>query len=173
MIYNLKDMALNNYVTWVYSTLLQRVQAAETDISINGGDISRIYDFVGYDGQLMYSLNLAPEQIPEGSDLNDYISAGAYYCTGTNIATTMTNVPTTLNFKLVVEFLTSAFIGQTVIARDGKRWYRTYTISAKTWSDWVCGTLHNISNITMDDNGQLVVTRADGIKATFAPNALI
>lgn len=173
MIFNLKDLDINNYVTWVYGTLLQRVQGAETDISINGGEIERLNGFVGYDGQMMYSLNLANEQIPEGANLNDYISMGTYYCSGTSIATTIENSPTTYNYKLIVEFITAAFIQQTVIDRAGRRWQRSYTISTDTWGDWVCGALENISRITVNNNGQLVVTRADGIVATFDPDSLM
>lgn len=173
MILNVKDIGMNNYITWIYSTLLKQLQGAETDIAINGGDISRLYDFVGYDGQLVHSLNLANEQIPEGADLNEYIMAGTYYCSGTSIATTIANSPTNLNYKLIVEFITSGFICQTVISRAGNVWYRTYTISNETWGEWVCGSLDNITKIAMNDNGELVVTRADGITATFAPTSLM
>lgn len=173
MIFNLKDLELNNYVSWVYSTLLKSIQGAETDISINGGDIARLYDFVGYDGQLMYSLNLANEQIPEGADLNEYIMAGTYYCSGTGVATTISNSPTNLNYKLIVEFITAGFIQQTVISRAGNVWHRTYTISNETWGAWTCGSLDNISKITMNNNGQLVVTRLDGVTATYNPDTLL
>lgn len=173
MIFNLKDMELNNYVSWVYSTLLKMIQGAETDISINGGDIARLYDYVGYDGQLVHSLNLANEQIPEGSDLNDYIMAGTYYCSGTGVATSIANSPTNLNYKLIVEFITSGFIHQTVISRAGNRWYRTYTISSETWGKWTGGSLDEITKITMNNNGQLVVTRLDGVTATFNPDTLL
>lgn len=173
MILNIKDLSMNNYVTWVYSTLLQRLQAAETDISANGGDITRIYGHVGYDGQLAYGLDLASVQIPENSDLDDYKTVGTYYCTGTSIATTIANSPTTYNYKLVVEVITAAFIQQTVIDRAGRRWHRSYTISTDTWGSWLCGSLNNITNLTINNNGELVVTRADGITATFAPTSLI
>ena len=173
MIFNLKDKAMNNYISWVYSTLLQRVQAAETDVSINGGDITKLYGFVGFDGQLVHSLNLANEQIPEGADLNEYVMAGTYYCSGTAIATTIANSPTNLNYKLIVEFITSGFINQTVISRAGNVWYRTYTISNDTWGEWVCGSLDNITKIAMNDNGQLVVTRLDGLEVVFSPENIV
>lgn len=173
MIFNLKDNDINNYITWVYNTLLKMIQGAETDISINGGEIERLNSFVGYDGQLMYSLNLANEQIPEGTDLNEYIMAGTYYCSGTGIASSIANSPTNLNYKLIVEFITSGFINQTVISRAGNVWYRTYTISNETWGAWTCGSLDNISKISMNNNGQLVVTRADGVTATFNPDSLL
>ena len=164
---------MNNYVSWVYSTLLRMIQGAETDISINGGEIERLNDFVGYDGQLVYSLNLANEQIPEGADLNDYIMAGTYYCSGTSIATTIANSPTNLNYKLIVEFITAGFIHQRVISRAGNVWYRTYTISTETWGAWACGSLDNITKISMNDNGELLVTRTDGLQTVFKPTNLV
>ena len=173
MIFNLKDMDMNNYISWVYSTLLQRIQGAETDIGINGADITKLYGFVGFDGQLVHSLNLANEQIPEGADLNEYIMAGTYYCSGTGIATSIANSPTNLNYKLIVEFITSGFIHQTVISRAGNRWYRTYTISNETWSEWACGSLDNITKIAMNDNGQLVVTRLDGLQVVYSPENIV
>lgn len=173
MIFNLKDKAMNNYISWVYSTLLQRVQAAETDVSINGGDITKLYGIVGFDGQLVHSLNLANEQIPEGADLNEYVMAGTYYCSGTAIANTIANSPTNLNYKLIVEFITSGFINQTVISRAGNVWYRTYTISNDTWGKWACGSLDNITKIAMNDNGQLVVTRLDGLEVIFSPENIV
>lgn len=173
MIFNVKDIDMNNYISWIYSTLLQRVQASETDISILGGDIERLNDFVGYDGQLVYSLNLANENIPEGADLNEYIMAGTYYCSGTAIATTIANSPTNLNYKLIVEFITSGFIHQTVISRAGNKWYRTYTISTEKWGAWVCGSLDNITKIAMNDNGQLVVTRLDGLEVVFEATNIV
>lgn len=173
MIFNLKDNDMNNYITWVYNSLLQSLQAAETDISINGGEIERLNSFVGYDGQLVHSLNLANEQIPEGADLNEYIMAGTYYCSGTGIATSIANSPTNLNYKLIVEFITAGFIHQTVISRAGNRWYRTYTISSETWGAWVCGSLDNITKIAMNNNGQLVVTRLDGLEVIFSPENIV
>lgn len=172
MIFNLKDIDMNNYVSWVYSELLKRIQTAETNISTNSEDIYRMNGFVGFDGQLMYSLNLANEQIPENSDLNDYTMTGTYYCTGTSVATTIANSPTTYNYKLVVEFITASYIQQTVIDRLGGRWSRTYTLSSDTWTKWVCRSLNNIAYVTMNNNGELIVTREDGIKATFKPDSL-
>lgn len=172
MIFNLKDIDMNNYVSWVYSELLKRIQTAETNITTNSEDIYRMNGFVGFDGQLMYSLNLANEQIPENSDLNDYTMTGTYYCTGTSVATTIANSPTTYNYKLVVEFITASYVQQTVIDRLGGRWSRTYTLSSDTWTKWVCRSLNNIAYVTMNNNGELIVTREDGIKATFTPTSL-
>lgn len=163
---------MNNYVSWVYSELLKRIQTAETNITTNSEDIYRMNGFVGFDGQLMYSLNLANEQIPENSDLNDYTMTGTYYCSGTSVATTIANSPTTYNYKLVVEFITASYVQQTVIDRMGGRWSRNYALNSDTWTKWVCRSLNNIAYVTMNNNGELIVTREDGIKATFTPTSL-
>lgn len=180
MIFNLKDMDMNNYISWVYSTLLQRVQNDEANIKTNREniksnleDITLLFGYVGVDGQSSYQLGIPLEQIPEDSNLNDYTITGTYYCTGTSVATTIENCPTTYNFKLVVEIITAAFTQQTVIDRAGRRWYRTYAVNADTWTDWICGSMLNIRDITMNANGELVVTRADGVTATFAPTSLL
>lgn len=163
---------MNNYVSWVYSELLKKIQSAETNITTNSEDIYRMNGFVGFDGQLMYSLNLANEQIPENSDLNDYTMTGTYYCTGTSVATAIANSPTTYNYKLVVEFITASYVQQTVIDRMGGRWSRNYALNSDTWTKWVCRSLNNIAYVTMNNNGELIVTREDGIKATFKPTSL-
>ena len=51
MIFNLKDIDMNNYVSWVYSELLKRIQTAETNITTNSEDIYRMNGFAGFDGQ--------------------------------------------------------------------------------------------------------------------------
>ena len=164
---------MNNYITWVYNTLIQRVQAAESDISINGADITNLYSHVGYDGQNVYELGVPDEVIPANSDLNDYTPAGNYYCTGTSVATTLANCPTDYNFKLTTEYITGAFIMQTVKARDGGVFRRIYTISLDEWTDWEANYLNNISHIGLNGNGQLLVTRADGVVCTFDPSSLM
>ncbi len=172
MIFNLKDIDMNNYISWVYSELLGRIQTAENNISDNSDDIYRINGFVGFDGQLVYSVGLPNEQIPENSDLNDYTMTGTYYCSGTSVATTIAHSPTTYNYKVVVENITASYVLQTVIDRLGGRWSRSYAINSDTWTDWVCSSLNNISKVTMNNNGELLVTRADGVTATFKPETI-
>lgn len=130
MIFNLKDIDMNNYVSWVYSELLKKIQTAETTISEKSEDIYRINGFVGFDGQLMYSLNLANEQIPEGSNLNDYIMTGTYYCTGTSVATTIAN-----RFPKNGEY--GVFYG------NGKAYIRQYV---ECGNGYVLKSLHNQSD---------------------------
>lgn len=244
MIFNLKDLEMNNYISWVYSILAgyenngqlgtpKNINVAGEDLdtyltagiytfaqtatpinlpsqNVNGwlvvipwavgGTCKQIWlrhgslgfnDFKVYvrtrisdtwgewaevitdKSQLVYQLGVPNGTVTLNTDLNDYIETGEYMCVGTNSATTIANTPTSYNFKLIVEYVTGGFIQQTVIARDGKRWMRTYTISTKAWGDWLCGSLDNISAITMDNNGRLIVTRIDGTKSTFNPDTLI
>ena len=257
MIINLKDMDINNYITWVYSTLSNElnkmaaiingyenngqlgspkiVTKANEDINTyltagiycfatnysplnkpegnsNGwlivipwqasgatckqiwlrhgtlGDtdhsiyvrtrVSAVwgewYEVITSKSQGAYQLGVPIGAITEGSDLNNYKTVGIYHATGTGIGSTITNTPTTLNFKLIVENITTSnFILQTVISRLGKKWTRYYDNTTGTWGDWESNTLNEIKEISINNNGQLVVTRADGIKATFTPESLV
>lgn len=245
MIFNLKDLELNNYVSWVYSILAgyeangqlgspKIVEVANEDINnyitagvycfavaysplnkpagntngwlivipwqASGGTCKQIwlrhgtpadtdhsiyirtringnwgewYEVITSKSQGAYQLTIPPVQILSGANLDNYKEVGNYFCTGTSVATTITNSPTVYNFKLVVEQITTAFIQQTILDRMGHRWTRCYTISTGEWSDWVCGSLSNITKITLNDNGQLVVTRLDGLQAVFSAENIV
>lgn len=94
MIYNLKDLDLNNYVTWVYSTLLQRVQAAETDISINGGAIDNINERIADTGWVSLELLNGVQLFTEGYDLQIRKIYNTVYMRGR--ITNITVKPTTI-----------------------------------------------------------------------------
>lgn len=250
MIFNLKDLDMNNYVSWVYNSVMSKITGYESTgqlgspkiVEVANEDINNyltagIYCFaVGYSplnkpegntngwlivipwqasggtckqiwlrhgtlgdtdhsiyvrtrisgvwgkwyevftdqSQGVYNLGAPIGDIPENSDLNNFKTVGTYTATGTGIAGTITNSPTTLNFKLVVENINSInYILQTVISRLGKKWTRYYDKSSNTWGGWETNTLNEIKEITMNNNGQLVVTRPDGVTATFSPDTLI
>jgi hypothetical protein len=250
MIFNLKDNDLNNYVTWVYNSLLAKFTGYENNgqlgspkiVEVAGEDINNyitagIYCFaVNYSpinkpsgntngwlivipwqasggtckqiwlrhgtlgdtdhsiyirtrisgewgewyevftdrSQGVYNLGAPIGKVAENSNLDDYKTVGTYTATGTGIAGTITNAPTTLNFKLVVENINSInYILQTVISRLGKKWTRYYDKSSNTWGDWETNTLNEIKEISMNNNGELLVTRADGVIATFKPDTLL
>ena len=166
MIFNLKDLELNNYVSWVYNELEDIAQSAYDEAW-------RIYDYIGYFGQLVPTLALSVNTIPSGQDLNNYMQSGNYVATGSGIANSIGNSPTTLNFKLTVEVITNSFVMQTVKARDGGVWRRIYNFIDSTWTDWESGYTNNIKSITMNNNGELLVTRVDGVTATFNPDSLL
>ena len=90
----------------------------------------------------------------------------------TSVATTIAHSPTTYNYKVVVENITASYVLQTVIDRLGGRWSRSYAINSDTWTEWVYSSLNNISKVTMNNNGELLVTRADGVTATFKPETI-
>jgi hypothetical protein len=124
--------------------------------------------------QLAYMLGEPNGTIAENSNLNNYRTPGVYSASGNGIGSTIANTPTTLNFKLIVECVNSdTFIYQTVISRIGKRWTRLYDSTTSTWTDWVVNYINNVKEITMNGNGELVVTRADGTVATFKPASMI
>lgn len=245
MILNLKDLELNNYVSWVYSILTgyetngqlgspKIVEVANEDIDTyltagiycfavgyspinkpsgntngwlivipwqaSGGTCKQIwlrhgtlgdtdnsvyirtrisgvwgkwYEIFTDRSQGVYNLGAPIGVIPENSNLDNFKTVGTYTATGTGIAGTIVNSPTTLNFKLVVENINSInYILQTVISRLGKKWTRYYDKSSDTWGYWETNTLNEIKDITMNGNGQLVVTSSDGRVATFSPESI-
>lgn len=245
MIFNLKDLELNNYVSWVYSILYgyeangqlgspKIVEVASEDINnyltagiycfavnysplnkpagntngwlivipwqASGGTCKQIwlrhgtlgdtdhsvyvrtrisgvwgewYEVYTSKSQSVYNLGSPIGSIPANSNLDNFKEVGTYTATGTGIAGTITNSPTTLNFKLVVENINSInYILQTVISRLGKKWTRYYDKSSNTWGYWETNTLNEIKDITMNGNGQLVVTSSDGRVATFSPESI-
>lgn len=250
MIFNFKDNALNNYVTWVYNTLLGKftgyegtgqlgspkiVTVANEDIDTyltagiycfaanysplnkpagntngwlivipwqaSGGTCKQIwlrhgtpadtdhsiyvrtrisnvwgewYEVITEKSQGVYNLGAPIGDIPENGNLDNFKTVGTYTATGTGIAATIINAPTTLNFKLVVENINSInYILQTVISRVGKKWTRYYDKSSNTWGDWETNTLNAIKDISMNNNGELVVTASDGRVITYAPTTLV
>lgn len=250
MIINLKDLQMNNYVSWVYSTLLgiitgyadngqlgspKIVTVANEDINnyltagiycfavnyspvnkpegnTNGwlivipwqasgatckqiwlrhgtlGDTdhsiyvrTRVgavwggwYEVFTSKSQGVYYLGVPHGTIAEGSNLNNFKTVGIYNATGTGIGSTISNTPTTLNFKLVVEnIISSNFIMQTVISRVGKKWTRYYDNTTGTWGEWEANSLNGIKEITINGNGQLVVTGADDRVLTYSPASLV
>lgn len=250
MIFNFKDNTLNNYVTWVYNTLLGKftgyestgqlgspkiVTVANEDIDTyltagiycfaagysplnkpagntngwlivipwqaSGGTCKQIwlrhgtpadtdhsiyvrtrisnvwgewYEVFTDKSQGVYNLGAPIGDIPENSSLDNFKTVGTYTATGTGIAATIVNAPTTLNFKLVVENINSInYILQTVISRVGKKWTRYYDKSSNTWGDWETNTLNAIKDISMNNNGELVVTASDGRVITYAPTTLV
>lgn len=246
MIFNLKDMELNNYVSWVYSILYgyesngqlgspKIVAVANEDINnyltagiycfaqnysplnkpegnSNGwlivipwqasgatckqiwlrhgtlGDtdhsiyvrtrISGVWgdwsEVITGKSQNVYQMGVPIGRVTENSNLNNYKTVGIYTAVGTGIGSTILNTPTTLNFKLIVENLTSGnYLLQTVISRVGKKWTRYYDNSTSTWGEWEADNLNGIKEITMNNNGELLVTRTDGVIATYAPSSLM
>lgn len=249
MILNVKDIGMNNYITWIYSTLLANIQKYENtgqlgspkivtvtneDIDTyltagiycfaagyspinkpagntngwlivipwqaSGGTCKQIwlrhgtpadtdhsiyvrtrisnvwgewYEVITNKSQLVYYLGAPIGDIPENSNLDNFKTVGIYTATGTGVGATLVNSPTTLNFKLIVENINSAnYILQTVISRLGKKWTRYYDKSANTWGGWETNTLNEIKDISLNGNGQLVVTSSDGIIATFSPESI-
>lgn len=94
MIINLKDLDMNNYISWIYSTLLQRVQAAETDISINGGAIDNINERIADTGWVDVDLLNGVKLYTEGYNLQIRKVYNTVYMRGR--ITGLTEHPTTI-----------------------------------------------------------------------------
>ena len=245
MIFNLKDIDMNNYISWVYSILAgyeangqlgspKIVEVAGEDINnyltagvycfavsysplnkpegntngwlivipwqTSGGTCKQIwlrhgtldnsdhsvyvrtrisgewgewYEVYTSKSQSVYNLGAPIGKLTENSNLDDYKTVGVYSASGTGIAATIVNSPTTLNYKLIVENINSInYILQTVISRLGKKWTRYYDKSADKWGGWETNTLNEIKEISMNGNGELVVTASDGRVGIYTPTSI-
>ncbi len=94
MIFNLKDIDMNNYVSWVYSSLLERVQASETDISINGSAIDSINEKIADTGWVNVELLNGAKLFTEGYNLQIRKIGKIVYMRGR--ITGLTEHPTTI-----------------------------------------------------------------------------
>lgn len=78
------------------------------------------------------------QMINRGSDLNDYLSPGNYYCSSNAIAGTLKNSPIVDAFTMKVEFATGvAYPCQTL--RDfiiGTLYYRVFNPFKNQWTAW-------------------------------------
>lgn len=79
--------------------------------------------------------------IPEGANLNDYITVGHYYSSGNNVSTTIANTPyTNGGFGLVVRCIymynTCNTMLQELTATNGYKYLRRTADSGATWTDW-------------------------------------
>ena len=95
-------------------------------------------------------LNLGPiptsDRLQTGQDLNNYITPGSYWCTGTAIAESLKNCPYSGRFKLVVDEASSGgeivyqyiIPGHTSYDSVYTIYYRVYDIwvPASPWGDW-------------------------------------
>lgn len=88
-----------------------------------------------------YSLGVGTA-IPENSDLNNYIAKGKYYCAGSAIASTLSNLPDgfAAGFSLIVEKITvsnDTGARQLIIpAYYGSAFMYERKRSSSTWGEW-------------------------------------
>lgn len=96
------------------------------------------------DNILALSL-LAGEEIPEGSDLNDYTTAGNYRVASASIAATVTNSPTTIGgYTLLVlkPYAKAADVASNVkqvvmtLAEVHRVYVRACNADLETWGPW-------------------------------------
>ena len=82
--------------------------------------------------------SLVPTIINTAVDLNDYKTAGVYLCTGTNTASTCTNIPDKKAFYLeIIELGGSCKQIFTTYAPSNPRMFiRTYYVGDNIWGEW-------------------------------------
>lgn len=75
--------------------------------------------------------------IPNGSDLDDYITAGIYYVANSTNAATISNIPVGgSGFKLVVRYLSATNRMEQVFLKPNQPEYVYRRTNAGTWSAW-------------------------------------
>lgn len=83
-----------------------------------------------------YMLNSSGTAINSGDDLDNYTTAGIYYAVA-DVASTLTNKPTSVGFKLVVERgYTDDRVFQTVYSGTASSPTYTRKLAGGTWSAW-------------------------------------
>lgn len=83
----------------------------------------------------MYALQ-GGNEIPSGSDLNNYKSPGNYFITSNTVAESILNMPINRACTLKVEYGNgSGYPRQTCIVYNGLRWY-VRVFESHVWSEW-------------------------------------
>lgn len=102
-----------------------------------------------------YSLTDRGTLIPDNSDLNDYTTAGNYYVSNSNSATTIANTPfTSAGYRLICQIgyttNNSSYMYQIAFGTKGNIKFRCYSTSA--WGDWISysKTDHTHSYLSLD-----------------------
>ena len=77
-------------------------------------------------------------RITSGSNLNDYIEPGNYYCTSNADAASIQNSPTNSAFTMKVEYsIGTSYPCQIVRVYNNRRTAYRFKTSSTDWSDWV------------------------------------
>ena len=109
--------------------------------------------------------------IPENADLNSYTNAGNYVCSTSASAQTLSNCPITAAFNMTVYLANgsiSYLIQELTHFISGVTYFRSYSLSNKTWSEWR-SVYSTINKPTAADVGALsieggVISGALGLK---------
>lgn len=85
-----------------------------------------------YDG--IVTMFGVPEPIPSGADLNNYMTPGHFSANSGNIASSLVNSPTSVNFTLFVIYRTTAIVSQIIIGSSSSIFIRHRTTTS--WGSW-------------------------------------
>lgn len=179
--------AMFNAVTTTFTrTLLSRATAAQvrSDLGLGNAATSNVINnLTTNDASSPLSAAMGknlndgkvdvPVSIPINSDLNNYTTAGFYYCSVDEIAITIENNPTNYSFSLLVEKTAGVNQKLTVYGNGGGR---TYTRSFySTWTEWkISATIDdNVASATVSANCSGNSTTATRLHtARYIENAL-
>ena len=103
---------------------------------------NRIYLLDKGDGNAICSLN-GGSLLPEGADLNDYVTVGNYYSNNSTLSKTLVNTPYTggsLSLKVICPYSTYIsgvdVIIQEMTVSNGRQYWRRTGDAGTTWTNW-------------------------------------
>ena len=135
----------------------------------------RDWELISHKTHHLYQVDNA-HQITANQDLNDYTTAGTYKCGNASIATTLTNCPVNVSFKLVVDRAyvdTKSEITQRITcmnSADYPEYYRTRQYNASSWGAWKSLVIAKASTVNNVKKIEMVTRSADGTWADFVFN---
>lgn len=116
--------------------------------------------------------------ITENQDLNDFTQSGTWQCRLASTASTLSNCPVSVPFKLVVDRqyinskseLTQRITCLNSINLQGGEWYRTKTYNVSTWGEWI-HVVFASNNVNGNKNGlQIYPTVSNGTRGVLKWN---
>lgn len=103
---------------------------------------NQIYMMDKGNGNAIRSLN-GGFLLPEGADLNDYVTVGNYYSNNSTLSSSLKNTPYTggsLSLKVICPYGTSVTGNSTIVQEmtvsNGRQYWRRTGDTGATWTDW-------------------------------------
>jgi len=104
---------------------------------------------------LNYTENGVGKEIPQGSNLNNYLQAGVYFCPNAARAATITNTPTTTaGFRLEVLYTSATtYVYHIAYINGGAMMSRYFNPTTNTWTEWLTYVNFGASGSNYTENG--------------------
>ena len=142
-----------------YSTLAKAIIEQWNGSNLGGSNrtLKSIIDEIN--GSYVPYKASSPIMIQQNTDLNTLTTTGIYYCNTTNIASTLTNCPVNVTFRLNVYAIgvrdsgTYAYIIQEIMPYNSTTVYRRQCATGSTADVWTFGKWETDLGVTVDSFG--------------------